>query len=198
LRRSWGNKYAVRQMGVLMSKWSKRVDECANCGTARRAHKAGGYCTRCYPVAARLEKVKRWSCEDVRTLNGPALKYAPKPFFNSEQMADAKKWFEFVKSLHIWLLEQKLESYHFSEQQHSGIVTGLDLEYAFRRIASLCHVRNKNLLFGIAGNFDGFAQPQRRFLLDLLKEVLENSRAEEIRWRNLMASRYISEYFASQ
>ena len=147
-----------------MKAWAKSYRHCINCTTTRRAHRAHGYCIRCSPLIRQLEIIKKWDLSDPKSLKG---------YFRltSTWRPDT---LESVRASRIAKLQEHLDYLKTREEQLTEKIEGLDLEYAFNRVAQLCDRRNAHLFQGASSFFDqNFSQKQKRILFRLLNDIEE-------------------------
>ena len=164
----------------MFKKWSKKFENCQQCGTKRFKHKAKGLCTRCYWLVGKLEQVNRWDLSDPNSLRGypRELDYGPEVFLR-------------VKSSAASQIRERLVVLREREEALEKRVDGSDLEYQLRRIAQRCRVKNKHLLFGSEAYFENcFGAKQRRILYGLLQEIEENIPWEGINWWRVSKDAY--------
>ena len=147
-----------------MKLWAKSYPHCKNCTTTRRAHRARGYCTRCYPLIRQLEIVRKWHLNDPKSLKGY---FRLTSTWRSDTLA----------SVHVSRLakvQTQLDYLQMREEQLTGEVDGLDLESAFNHVAARCSRRSANLFQGSSTFFDhNFTPEQKRILFRLLNDIEE-------------------------
>jgi len=83
-------------------KWSKKFEQCQQCGTVRYNHVAKGLCTRCYRLVKKLEQVSQWD------LSNPASFKGYKGYIEGWTYYSAEK-FERIKSGVARKIRKRLE-----------------------------------------------------------------------------------------
>lgn len=150
--------------------------QCKNCGSIRFSIRARGYCKRCYPVIRKIEIIKLWELEEIRT-----LKYYPKDgiFHNEKDFIKIKK--SFIKQR-----EERLSYFKISEQVLNGDIYGSNIVPLFQKIAKLAGSRNKDLLWHQEDLFDhNFNQKQKRIIYKILNSIKESIPWNGVDWHRV-------------
>jgi len=156
-------------------KWSKKFEQCQQCGTARYNHVAKGLCTRCYRLVKKLEQVSQWD------LSNPASFKGYKGYIEGRTYCSAEK-FERIQSGVSREIRKRLEFLQGREETLKGPIYGLDLEFQLARIALRCGVK-KDLFHGLATYIDhSFNMKQKKILYELLNDIEENILWAGIDW----------------
>jgi|SRR5271157_386740 len=156
----------------MRTKWSKKFDQCQQCGTVRYNHVAKGLCTRCYRLVKKLEQVSHWDLSNPESLKG---------YIEGRTYYSADK-FERIKSGVAREIQKRLEFLQTREKTLSGPIYGLSIEYQLAGIARRCGVK-KDLFHGIATSVDhSFNMKQKKILYELLNEIEENIPWAGIDW----------------
>ena len=137
--------------------------ECKNCETVRRAIKARGYCTRCYPIVLRLDAIKHWDLQRPDTLKyyPPSSAFRTNRYFAALQMG-------FTAQLSTQLMVLRARE---SQRRHG--VDGMAIEMQLRRLARRAGA-GRDVHYHSAGYIaDVFPQDQRRILFQLLDDIEE-------------------------
>ena len=159
---------------------------CANCGTTRYPIKAKEHCSRCYPLALRLEHTLKWDASKPETLRKypEPDSYMPHSGKKASTPFPPDHWikeFPKIKAYTIRELRKRLLHFKLVENCLSSHVTGCQIEEKLRYLARCAGCRNKRVLFGIAGGIEvHFNHKQRRLLLKWLNEI-----SEGIKWKGI-------------
>ena len=150
-------------------RWSKKYDKCQQCGTKRFPQIAKGLCGRCYRLVNKLERVNHWDLSNPDSLKG----YPREAGFHKLDT------FIQVKEGVAAQIRERLAFLKARELMLESTIDGIDVEHILRDIARRCHVKNRNLFFGIAGYIDdNFKLGQKKVLYELLNEI-----EEDIPWK---------------
>jgi hypothetical protein len=162
-----------------MEKWSRKYDDCINCGTQRRPHRGKGYCTKCNGPATQLATVNSWDCSRPETLVG----YPVSPDTENEAARRG------LKNALTAELRQRLDELKFWESSLGQPPEGITVEHRLRRIAQYTGVQNKNLFFGTAGYLEGaFNRESLTALNDLLIKIEEDI-PWKVNWNRVLSHR---------
>lgn len=135
--------------------WSRKREDCSNCGTKERRHAGRGLCTLCYRLTLKKQSVEAWHLENLSSLK----------FYPFRGLWIDPQSFERYKKNVILHYQTALENIKHRETKLKGDVDGLDLEYAFNKIASLAGAKDRSLFHGLCGWFEMvFNAEQRRTL----------------------------------
>lgn len=153
-----------------MNRWSRHFSKCQSCGTIRFPHAGGGCCTRCYRLIRQLDVIERWDLHDPKTLKGYPRDTS---FWRPDTL-------EFVRARRRHSIQMHLLHLKTREEQLAGQADGLDLEYAFNRIAKRCGSRKPNLFHGLSTFFDhNFDVKRKNILFRLVNDIEESSGWED-------------------
>ncbi|MFH0989612.1 MAG: hypothetical protein V1799_06300 [bacterium] len=146
---------------------------CKNCNSKNRRIQANGYCSKCYRYVRLIELSKKWDINQPSTLKGyPNSSFLRNPrFFHKIKERVPRQWqnrLDWLRTRGI-ILENNIE--------------GINLEYAFTRIADLVGVSNKNLFFGLASYFNSrFPPDDRKEIYRLLDKIEQSVPLKGINW----------------
>jgi hypothetical protein len=154
--------------------WSKSHKSCKNCGTERRKHKSKGYCTMCYTLIKKIEDSNSWRFNEPKT-----FKSTPQLIYIND-----KQKFENSRSKYQMQITERLDFLRYNEEMlQGGNIKGIDLEYAFDRLAKICGVNKGSLFHGSAAIFDNdFNAEQRTIIYEYINRIVESKRWKGINW----------------
>lgn len=143
-------------------------NQCKNCNSIYRKHKAKGYCIKCYNYVRKMAIAMKWD------INNPiTLKTYPRVLMGREP-----KQFERVKIGCVRQLQERL-NWLREKEELKGQADGLDLELVFNRIAQKSGVRNKSMFNGYTDVFNNrFEKNQKNLLYEFLNKI-----EQDIPWK---------------
>ena len=158
--------------------WSNKYSHCQNCSTVRFAHKARGFCRKCYPLVIRLEKVELWTYADINML--PMFPKGINHLVN-------EKYFNKMKLVAIKQITERLDWLKMRERQLNEDIYGIDLEYAFGRLAKYCGVNKNGLFHSSANTFNhNFSMEQKKIIFRLIDDIEQNIKWRGIDWSEIV------------
>jgi len=158
--------------------WSSKFSQCQNCNTVKIAHKARGYCKKCYPLVIRLEKVELWNYSDK-----DSLQLFPKGI---SSMVD-EKYFNKMKLVAKKQLKERLDWLQIRERKLNEDIFGIDLEYGFGRLAKYCGVNKNGLFHSSANTFDhNFSMKQKKIIFKFIDDIEQNIKWRGIDWSEII------------
>ena len=158
--------------------WSNKYSQCKNCNSIRNAHKARGYCKKCYPLVIRLDKVELWNYADKNT-----LQLFPKDINHLIN----EKTFNKMKLVATKQLKERLDWLQIRERKLNEDIFGIDLEYAFGRLAKYCGVNKIGLFHSSANTFDhNFSMEQKKIIFGLIDNIEQNIKWRGIDWSEIV------------
>lgn len=145
--------------------WARQFDSCTNCGTTRHPHAWKGYCTKCAPLARRIQIATSWNADDPDSLDRcPSYLRSDDPV-------------ELERNKAAWVLQSQraLDLIRIREARRSGPVSPLDLENQLRRLSRLAGAKSQHLHYGSASVIERTLGPlQRVAVYQLLHEIEED------------------------
>lgn len=141
--------------------------------------RARGLCNRCYLLILKIEHVKGWSANDVKSFKSyPASLPLPKPKHVRRMQADV-----------VEQLRKRLEFLRYREDSLSKPVDSVKVELLLQRLAKRAGARNSNIItHGLATLFDDFEPEQKATLYRVLSSI-----EESIPWRGPRWTKYLEE-----
>lgn len=153
--------------------WAKKTSSCRNCGTQRHPHRGKGFCSKCYGLGTRLERIQSWDLSRPETLVG----YPREPSYRNTLI------FERVKEGVRIQVQERLETIRVREVMRTVVNDPICIEYQLRRLAAYAGAKNKDILFGIAGYIgEKFNPEQQQALYGLLHRIEEDIPWTGINW----------------
>ena len=144
---------------------SNKYQACINCTTIRYNHKARGYCSRCYAIVRKKKSVELWNLSEPESLVTCPIDVK---HFTSDRFTN-------LQSLFIKEFDKQLQCLKAIEGKLSGLIDGSDIEMQLTHIVSRIKLRNKNLFYHTANNFDQQCNSkQKKIIYKMLNEIIEN------------------------
>lgn len=151
-------------------KWSKNYNKCESCYTEEWIHKSRGYCSKCYPLILKKEKIQNWDKNNSKSLVlvSPVNQITMDYLIKSDELGDAKKTL-------ISQTEMRLHLYFLYNTGGNG--SAMLIEQLLERIAKLTNnVSNNKLFYGGCSDYQNFTNEHRKTIIKDLANILLSTR----------------------